>query len=178
MSEDQRFERIYQRHRSRVLAYCRRRVSASDAADATAEVFATAWRRRHDIPGGDQALAWLYGVARKVLGHHWRSARRRQNLALKAGTMRAPPPLGPEEVLVDHEEIVAVRRALSRLSPNDREILMLSAWEGLSHAEIAEALDLSMPAVDKRLVRAKKRLAAQFDAVTGARRASEGGHSA
>ena len=172
---------MYDRYRPRILTYCLRRVPEADAADATSEVFATAWRRREDIPGGDQTLPWLYGVARKVLGHHWRAARRRHNLALKAGYRRPPPAHTPEEVVVEHQDLVLVRMALSRLGANDQEILMLSAWEGMSHAEMASSLDLSMAAVDKRLVRAKRRLAAQFDAVSKSPQRwtdAEGGRSA
>jgi RNA polymerase sigma-70 factor (ECF subfamily) len=175
MDEDPRFQRMYQRLHPRVLAYCLRRLPAADAGDAAAEVFATAWRRRHDMPRGDQALPWLYGVARNVLRHHWRATGRRRNLATRAGTHRAPPPLTPDEVLVEHEDYVKVREALGRLSPQDQEVLMLSAWEGLSHAEMSAALGVSMAAVDKRLVRAKKRLARQFDGVTGSGSATGGG---
>jgi RNA polymerase sigma-70 factor (ECF subfamily) len=157
---------MYERCQPRVLSYCLRRTAASDAADACAEVFAVAWRRRHDMPSGEKALPWLYGVARKVIGHHWRGNRRRGNLVARAGGRRAPPPLTPEDVLVEHEDHVKVRQALSRLGEMDREVLMLAAWEGLSHSEIASVVGASLAAVDKRLVRAKKRLAREFDVVT------------
>jgi RNA polymerase sigma-70 factor (ECF subfamily) len=109
------------------------------------------------------ALPWLYGVARKVIGHQWRSARRRQNLIRKAGGQgRLTPPI-PEDVVVEHADHVRVRSALALLKEIDREVLILSAWEGLSHAQIAAAVGITLAAVDKRLTRAKKRLARQFD---------------
>lgn len=163
---DADFGRLYERCQPRVLSYCLRRTTAPDAADACAEVFAVAWRRRRDMPSGARALPWLYGVARKVLGHQWRGARRRGNLVAKAGGHRAPPPLTPEDVLVEHEDHVKVRQALGRLHAMDREVLMLAAWEGLSHSEIADVVGASLAAVDKRLVRAKKRLAREFAVVT------------
>ena len=55
--------------------------------------------------------------------------------------------------------------AIGRLRPVDREMLLLSAWEGLTHAEIASALGFSLAAVDKRLARAKQRLKRQYDAM-------------
>ena len=173
---DSRFEMLFERHRSRLLAYCMRRGTV-DAEDVVAEVFTTAWRRRDDMPGGEQTLPWLYGVTRKVLGHQWRSTTRRLNLRRKAGGRRTVAPLGPEEVVVEHEEHVRVRAAMNLLRPADGEILMLSAWEGLSHAEISSALGISLAAVDKRLVRAKQRLARQFDALEGGSvpRAQRGG---
>jgi RNA polymerase sigma factor (sigma-70 family) len=163
---DTAFDRLYERCQPHVLSYCLRRTVATDAADACAEVFAIAWRRRADMPGGNGALPWLYGVARKVLGHQWRGSRRRLALKAKAGGHRAPPPLTPEDVLVESEEHVKVRQALHRLGDLDREVLMLSAWEGLSHSEIAVVVGASLAAVDKRLVRAKRRLAREYDVVT------------
>jgi RNA polymerase sigma-70 factor (ECF subfamily) len=67
------FDRLYGQHRRNVLAYCARRAAPADADDAAAEVFAVAWRRRDDIPGGDRELPWLYGVARNILWHQRRS---------------------------------------------------------------------------------------------------------
>jgi RNA polymerase sigma-70 factor (ECF subfamily) len=69
-------------------------------------------------------------------------------------------------VLVQREEHAHVREAVGRLRTSDREILLLSAWEGLSHGQIAEALGLSRAAVDKRLTRAKQRLAKQYETQT------------
>ena len=55
--------------------------------------------------------------------------------------------------------------AVGQLSSADQEVLLLAAWEGLSHAEIATALDCSTDAVDKRLQRAKQRLRSQFESL-------------
>ena len=138
---------------------CVRRASRTDADDATAEVFAVAWRRRHDIPGGDRALPWLYGVARRVLSHQRRSAHRFRRLAVRVTELRDPPLPDPEAVAVQRQEYADVRRAVGQLASGDREVLLLAAWEGLSHRQIADVLDCSQAAVDKRFIRAKQRLA-------------------
>jgi RNA polymerase sigma-70 factor (ECF subfamily) len=148
-----------------VHAYCLRRAGAADVDDAVAEVFEVAWRRRVDMPRGDQALPWLYGVARNVLRHQWRSTSRFRRLTARVAGVRELPPPGPEQVVVEAEEYVRVRRAVSQLSANDQEVLLLAAWEGLSHAEIATVLDCSTDAVDKRLQRAKQRLRGQFESL-------------
>jgi RNA polymerase sigma-70 factor (ECF subfamily) len=163
------FSRLFDRHRSQILAYCLRRTSVSDADDAAAEVFAVAWRRRDDMPRGADALPWLYGVARNVVKDHWRGTRRRRNLAAKAKGRRDPGPLGPEDVVVEHEDYRNVRAALDRLAELDREVLLLSAWEGLTYSEIAAAIGSTLAAVDKRVARAKQRLAAQYDLVSSKR---------
>jgi RNA polymerase sigma-70 factor (ECF subfamily) len=174
------FEDLYRRHRNAVLAYCLRRTGPADADDAVAQVFTVAWRRREDMPRGDNTLPWLYGVARNVLSHQWRSASRVRRLSEKARALREPGESSPERVILDDEEHAQVRRAVAQLRPADREVLMLSAWEELSHAEMAEVLGCSTAAVDKRLQRAKQRLQRQYDALAGtaagrAAGAAEGG---
>jgi RNA polymerase sigma factor (sigma-70 family) len=163
---DAEFTAIVERHRPRILTYCQRRTSNAAVDDVVSEVFAVAWRRRKDMPTGDQALPWLFGVARNIIGHHWRGVSRRSRLAAKTSGQAATLPRSPEDVVVEQEDHVMVRAALDRLKESDREILMLSAWEGLSHVEMAAALNISLSAVDKRLVRAKQRLAREFKSVT------------
>jgi len=163
VTDDRDFERMYERFRPQVLAYCRRRVTEADAHDATAEVFTTAWRKRDSIPEHSSALPWLYGVARNVLRHQQRGGHRRFRLSVKAGGTGAIAAPTPEQVVVERDEHARIREALGRLSETDREALSLSAWEGLSHAEIATVLGASLAAIDKRLARAKRRLAHQYD---------------
>lgn len=170
MSRDEAwFEVFYQRHRRAVDSYCVRRVGVTDAGDAAAQVFATAWRRRDVVPDGESAQRWLYGVCRRVISHHWRGTRRARNLADKAGVMRQVVPPGPEVVVIASAEQQLVRDAVMAMSPPDREVLLLSAWEGLTHAEIAEVVGATHSAVDKRVARAKVRLARRYEMLAGAR---------
>ena len=67
-------------------------------------------------------------------------------------------------------------QALDALSPKDRELLMLVAWEGLSPAEIAVTLGVSSNVVRKRLFRARKRLSDAVQQIEG-EQASNSGHS-
>jgi RNA polymerase sigma-70 factor (ECF subfamily) len=157
------FDRFYERHYRKVLAYCLRRVSHSEGYDAASQVFTIAWRRMSEIPSGDLALPWLYGVARNVVSHQWRSARRRQRLIGRAVALWGPAAADPASIVVEREEYSTVRRAVGRLRVIDQEILLLSAWEGLSRGEIAEILDSSLAAVDKRMTRAKQRLAKEYE---------------
>lgn len=161
------FDRLYERHQRHVLAYCLRRTSRADADDAVSETFAVAWRRRDDMPDAGKELPWLYGVARRVLSHQRRSTDRRRRLALRVQALQDPPPPQPDTVVVQLAEYEQVRAAVDRLRPEDREVLLLAAWEGLSHAEIGAALDCSTAAATKRLARAKERLAKQYRTMTG-----------
>ncbi|MCP3976413.1 MAG: sigma-70 family RNA polymerase sigma factor [bacterium] len=162
---DPKFDRIYELYERPILAYCLRRTSRDHAQEAINEVFTVAWRRLADMPSGDRALPWLYGVARRVLSHQRRAANRSLRLAGKVASQPHSEPPGTESIVVQRHEYETVCQAVEQLRPEDREMLLLSAWEGLTHAEIANSMGYSLAAVDKRLARAKQRLRRQYDAM-------------
>jgi RNA polymerase sigma factor (sigma-70 family) len=149
-----RFRGLYADHGREILAYALRRVSdPEDAADVVAETFLVAWRRADEVPPGEQARLWLYGVARRALANQQRGERRRERLGerlradLAPALAGAPDPPDPD-----------VLAALERLQPEDREVLRLSAWEELSPSEVARTLGISAVAARSRLHRARRRL--------------------
>lgn len=164
---DRRFRALYDEHFRDVLAYCLRRIPGDDAYDAANEVFATAWRRIDDVPRGGGARPWLFVVARRVVYRRRRSLKRFQDLTDRIARIRHEGPPQPDAIVVRRSEYDSVLAAAARLSRADREILALAAWEGLSHREIADVLGCSIPAVDQRLARAKRRLAKHYRALHG-----------
>lgn len=148
---------IFDAHARDVRRYLRRRLQAaadaeSDADDLTAEVFAITWRRRDDV--AEPTLAWLYGVARRVLAAH-----RRRVVALAPPIDAEESDLAPTDDVADLvTEDLALRQAWSTLSDRDREILLLAAWEGLSESQIAVMLDVSVGGASSALSRARARL--------------------
>lgn len=152
-----RFDALFEAHGSDVVAYCGWRAgSASDAEEAGAEVFLTAWRRLDDIPRGDAARVWLYATARRVIANQRRSTRRRAALAERLALAT------PSELASDPEESL-VHEALRRLGPLDREVLLLSEWEGLSPAQIASVLRCPRATARGRLHRARRRFRSTFE---------------
>jgi RNA polymerase sigma-70 factor (ECF subfamily) len=157
-----RFEAVYSDHHEAILGYALRRTQApEDAADVIAETFLTAWRRLDEMPSGPEARLWLYGVARRVLANHHRGERRRSALAdrLKAdlaATWR------PAESWGESREISA---AFRRLPEDQRELLALSAWEGLGYEQIAAVLGCSRNAVRIRMHRARRQFATELERV-------------
>ncbi|MEV6040060.1 RNA polymerase sigma factor [Nonomuraea sp. NPDC052116] len=153
---EQRFEELYLAHYPAIATYVRRRSgSPDDIADVIAETFTTAWRRLNDVPEGDGARLWLYGVARRTLANHFRGEERRAALAVRLReeiTTWVNPVTGAESAY----------EAFKRLSDDDRELLALVAWEGLGGAEIAKVLGCSRGAARLRLHRARKRLAKEL----------------
>lgn len=160
---DPKFDRIYELYERPILAYCLRRTSRDHAQEAANEVFTVAWQRLADMPSSDRALPWLYGVARRVLSHQRRAATRSLRLTGKVAAQPRPEPPGTESIVLQRHEYETVCRAVEQLRPDDREMLLLSAWEGLTHAEIADTMGYSLAAVDKRLARAKQRLKRQYE---------------
>ena len=153
-----RFDALFEAYSADVVAYCAWRAgSLGDAQDAVAEVFLTAWRRLDDVPGGDAARVWLYATARRVLANQRRSTRRRDALAERLALATPPqePPSDPEESLV--------QEALGRLGSLDREVLLLSEWEGLSPAQIASVLRCPKVTARGRLHRARRRFRSIFE---------------
>lgn len=153
------FRNLYERHHRQVLAYLLRREDREVAFDAAEDVFLVAWRRLADIPPGERALAWLYGVARRVLANHRRSAARFGRLVQRVSAQVPDPPTGPEAEAIAHLETEVMLRALSTLRDRDQEVLRLTYWEELPHAEIAPILGCSTEAVHVRRYRAERRLA-------------------
>jgi RNA polymerase sigma factor (sigma-70 family) len=158
MSRRERFEALFAAYSSDIVAYCGWRAgSASDAQDAAAEVFLTAWRRLDELPEGDAARVWLYATARRVIANQRRSLRRRLALQERlAGEASSPRTDEPEDERV-HE-------ALRRLGARDREVLLLAEWEGLAPAEIAAVLGCRTVTARGRLHRARRRFRAAFEA--------------
>jgi len=152
-----RFRAAYEAHAADVLAYAARRVAQPvDAHDVLADTMLVAWRRRAELPPDDEIRPWLFGVARRVLANQLRSSRRRVALD---GRLEAALRTGEATIdRADCDEFDAVRVAMSRLVEDDRELLRLVAWEGLTSAEIAVVLGCRPAAVRKRLERARRRL--------------------
>lgn len=157
------FRRLYESHHAAVLGYCLRRTGWDDAQDVTAEVFVIAWRKIDEQPDADRTRAWLFGIAYRVLCHHWRSQSRYGRLKRRVAGTSTPAEPGPEGVVVRRADGQRVLDAVQRLREADQEILRLAGWEELPHADIAEILGISVAAVDQRLHRAKRRLAREYD---------------
>jgi RNA polymerase sigma-70 factor (ECF subfamily) len=155
------FDPLFEAHYSDIYKYCVRRLGRSDAEDATADVFAVVWRRIDQMPDGEMARAWLYGVAYRVVGNQYRGRRRRSRLSARLTETRYEP----SQLETPETEFAELITALGELSSTDQELLRLSSWDGLTRAEIAVALGIKENAVDQRLHRARARLKARYEQV-------------
>ncbi|WP_372594954.1 RNA polymerase sigma factor [Actinotalea sp.] len=150
--DDAWFDELFRAHAQAVHRYVRRRCAPSDAQDLTADVMLVAWRRRQDVPEGAE-LPWLYRTASFVLANHHRKGR-------PVPVERVPDEadeVDPADLALNDDE---VRSVLAALSPRDRHILLLHAWEGLDGDGLAAVLGISRGGADAALSRARARLRA------------------
>jgi RNA polymerase sigma-70 factor (ECF subfamily) len=154
------FSALFDAHSRALYSYFVRRLPdggrASDAEDLAAEVLATAWRRRDDVPDGAE-LPWLYRTAGYLLANH----RRKMRALPVAIVPDEPDDVDPATFAASDD---AVRSVLATLSPRDRRILLLVAWDGLSGEDLAQVLGVSRGGADAALSRARARLRDAWDA--------------
>jgi RNA polymerase sigma-70 factor (ECF subfamily) len=156
--EDTRAGELYQRHASRVLAYCRSRLGRrEDAEDAVQTTFLHAVRglRRGVQPAVE--VAWLLGIARNVCLDRLESAGRRGRLELVCDPVdleRSEAPRGRRE------ELIGLEDALARLPEQQRRAVLLRDWRGLRYEEVAAQLGVSLANAETLIFRGRETLAA------------------
>lgn len=136
----------------RVYAYVRLRAAPDLADDVVADTFLTAWRLRESVPDGP--LPWLLVIARNALSNRQRSERRGTRLVVAMASVAhlAHEADAAEDVAVDRAAVLA---ALAELRPEDREALLLVAWDGLTVADAATVAGCSERTFARRLRRAR-----------------------
>lgn len=142
------FAVVYRRHWGSIARHLSRRVPHADIEDLLATVFLEAWRQRARLEIRDSRgiLPWLYTVSRNVAASHLEHRRRENALARVNATAETMPDLAG--VIADDAErewrIDLARRALASLSEADQEIVDLCITDGLTPAEAASALEISL----------------------------------
>ncbi|CAB4585971.1 unannotated protein [freshwater metagenome] len=129
-----------------------RRVEATEVDDLSAQVFEIAWRRGGAVTVGEE-LPWLYRVATNLVANHRRKNARAQHL-LAAIVAPDTSPSAESIAIAD----IALADAWARLPATSRQILALTALDGLSICETAVTLDITANAVSVRLNRARNLL--------------------
>jgi len=173
------FAAIFDRHAAEILRYVHARLGPDLAEDATAETFLAAFRHRdrYDTTRPD-ARPWLYGIAVRQIGRHRRASARQLRLLRSAPAELVAEDFGPRAA----ERVTAERlrprlaAALAGLPRQDRELLLLVAWAGLSYEESAQALGLTVSAVKSRLHRIRARTRQALGGVNPARVSEETDH--
>ncbi|MBB5804644.1 RNA polymerase sigma-70 factor (ECF subfamily) [Saccharothrix ecbatanensis] len=159
--EPDAFAAIFDRHAPHIRRYLARRLGTQVADDLVAETFLAAFdkRERYDQARPD-AQPWLYGIATNLVGRHRRQEARRYQARSSDQSDAAE---------ADHADRVAAEvtaqamrsmlaGALGGLSDEDRDVLLLVAWEQLAYEEVAAALAIPVGTVRSRLNRARRKV--------------------
>lgn len=162
LQDPERFSDLFRRHFPTIHRFALRRLEGAVADDVAAEVFVRAFARRSDYDlSYESARPWLLAIANDLIGRHRRSERRR--LAAYA-RLDAGPSLADDDAAIARVDAAAkmpaVARALGRLKPAERDLLLLLAWGELSYQDAARALEVPVGTVRSRLARAREKLEA------------------
>jgi RNA polymerase sigma-70 factor (ECF subfamily) len=155
------FEELHRRYARSVLGIALRRIGdRGRAEDVTQDTFASVWRsaRRYD-PSRGQAASWLYTVARNAIVD---GLRRRPEPTVENPPELAAPDPGPPEAAESEWVSWRVHRALEVLPEQERSLVELAYWSGLSQSEIAEYVGLPLGTVKTRTRSALRRLAVEL----------------
>jgi RNA polymerase sigma factor (sigma-70 family) len=160
----QAFAGLFDRHFDAIHRYLARRLGSDGADDVAATTFAVAFERRATFRDHVDALPWLFGIATNLLRNEWRAERRALDalaqLTVSAGRDRADGATS---------ESVGLVEVLAELDADQRDVLLLHAWEGFSYQEIATALGVPIGTVRSRMSRARARLRPLIDGGPGRR---------
>jgi RNA polymerase sigma factor (sigma-70 family) len=165
LTEPERFGRIFERHFDAIHRYAARRVGTALADDLTAHTFTVAFERRHSFDAAsDTARPWLYGIATNLIRNHHRTERRLLATLSRLGHDIAGVSAGADRSAERGPVDPHLAKALRRLRPEQRDVLLLHCWADLTHTEIASALGIAPGTVASRLSRARHRIRAAIEA--------------
>jgi len=157
------FEWIVNQHEERLFGFCCRWLRCTqDAREACQDAFVRAWQSLPEFEGRARLSTWLYQIALNLCRDRakTRGARQRDNTLALEEVREAPlcPQSTPDENAALQSELQKLHRGLAVLPEKLRMVLMLTAFEGLSHEECAEVLNCSVRGVEGRVYRARQML--------------------
>jgi RNA polymerase sigma-70 factor, ECF subfamily len=165
------FTLLVEKHQEAMLRVCERLLhDPEEARDVAQEVFLQVFRKAAGFRPRARVSTWLYRIAvnrslnrlrrRKVVRMISFGALGGGEVAEEEGPAWDPPGETPDPLraLESRRRWAAVRRAIDGLPESQRAVLVLARFEGLSYKEIAEVMEITVGAVESRLVRAMRRL--------------------
>jgi RNA polymerase sigma-70 factor (ECF subfamily) len=163
------FEKLVERHQSLVVGTVARMLgSNSDVEDLAQQVFLRVWRSAGRYVPRAKFTTWLLKITRNLVFNEMRRTKRQAHVPIQPEAQAEELPLkdesvqSPAESLLEHELQRAIEDAIMELPATQRMALILRRYEGRSYEEIADILDLSVPAVKSVLFRARTELRARL----------------
>ncbi|HUN65145.1 MAG TPA: RNA polymerase sigma factor [Bacteroidota bacterium] len=152
--DERAFTALYHRYKGQMYRFCLRMTSDADAAgDIVQGVFIKVFERHAQLQHAERLRAWLYTIARNDCLTHIRTAGKQIPLG-----ERAEYGPGDGEVYDRAEDRTIITEAIGRLIPEQREVILLREYEGMSYTEIAEVLGIAPGLVKSRIFSARRKL--------------------
>jgi RNA polymerase sigma factor (sigma-70 family) len=176
--DDAAFEELYGRYRPRIASYVRGMVrDEGRAEDVTQEAFLSALRRLRETDSEIVFKPWIYRIARnQAIDHHRRTSRAEEiSMDAERGLRPSDHPrlvdlAAPDTALVAKQRLDHLCGAFDELSDVQSRVIVMRELEGRSYREIAERLELTRPAVEGALFRARRRLESEYEQLAEGRR--------
>jgi RNA polymerase sigma-70 factor (ECF subfamily) len=159
------FEELIEKHQALVAGTVARMLgSNSDVEDIAQQVFIRVWKSASRFVPRAKFTTWLLKITRNLVFNELRRTKRRAQVPLQPEPGAEDPPLkdetnlAPDASLLESELQRTIEEAVLQLPETQRMALVLRRYEQLSYEQIAEVLDLSVPAVKSVLFRARSEL--------------------
>jgi RNA polymerase sigma-70 factor (ECF subfamily) len=163
------FEKLIERHQSLVVGTVGRMLgSNSDVEDIAQQVFIRVWKSAGRYVPRAKFTTWLLKITRNLVFNELRRSKRHVHTPLQSEANAEEIPLkdesgqAPDAALLETELQEAIEKAIGELPETQRMAVVLRRYEELSYEEIADVLDLSVPAVKSVLFRARTELRARL----------------
>jgi RNA polymerase sigma-70 factor (ECF subfamily) len=158
-------EELIQRHQTLVAGTVARMLgSTSEVEDIAQQVFIRVWKSAGRYVPRAKFTTWLLKITRNLVFNELRRTKRHANVPIQTDPQSEEMPLRdqtaqtPDASLLEHELHEAIEQAITALPESQRLALVLRRYEELSYEDIADILDLSVPAVKSVLFRARTEL--------------------
>jgi RNA polymerase sigma factor (sigma-70 family) len=177
--DDSAFEELYRRYQPRISRFvCGMLHDASGCEDIAQEAFVSALRRMRATDAEINFKPWIYQIARNAAIDSYRKGNHAVEVSMDADDgLRASDRHrlvgldgSPDAALVTKERLDHLRGAFDELSEVHTRVLVMRELEGMSYREIGQRLDLTRPAVESALFRARRRLESEYAELSEGRR--------
>ncbi len=169
------FEELIERHQSLVTGTVARMLgSNSDVEDIAQQVFIRVWKSARRYVPRAKFTTWLLKITRNLVFNELRRSKRRGHVPLQSEPgaedhhpLKDEANPAPDASLLEAELQREIEEAIVQLPDSQRMALVLRRYEQLSYEQIAEVLDLSVPAVKSVLFRARTELRSRLSKYLG-----------
>ena len=177
--DDSAFEELYRRYQPRIARFVRGMLhDAARCEDVAQEAFLSALRGMRAKDAEINFKPWIYQIARNAAIDSYRRNNHTVEVSIDAGdglrasdrTRLVGADVSPDAALVTKERLDHLQGAFDELSDVHTRVLVMRELEGMSYHEIGQQLDLTRPAVESALFRARRRLESEYEELSEGRR--------